>query len=67
MSSVIIYMPFVLGLFARSLIGMDRGTAKEAMVSYLVGKSLTVNQVEFINLIVNHLTEHGAVEPGSVV
>ena len=52
-----------LGLFVRSLVGMDRGAAKEAMASFLAGKSLAANQIEFINLIVTHLTEHGAVEP----
>ena len=52
-----------LGLFVRSLVGMDRGAAKEAMTSFLAGKCHTANQIEFINLIVTHLTEHGAVEP----
>ena len=52
-----------LGLFVRSLIGMDRGAAKEAMSSFLTGKTLAANQIEFINLIVTHLTEHGAVRP----
>ena len=53
-----------LGLFVRSLVGMDRGAAKEAMSSFLAAKTLAANQIEFINLIVTHLTEHGAVEPG---
>ena len=52
-----------LGLFVRSLVGMDRGAAKEAMTSFLAGKCHTANQIEFINLIVTHLTEHGTVEP----
>ncbi len=52
-----------LSLFVRSLVGMDRGAAKEAMSSFLAGKTLAANQIEFINLIVTHLTEHGAVEP----
>ena len=52
-----------LGLFVRSLVGMDRGAAKEAMASFLADKCLAANQIEFINLIVTHLTEHGAVEP----
>jgi type I restriction enzyme R subunit len=26
-------------------------------------KSLTANQMEFINLIIDHLTEHGTIEP----
>jgi type I restriction enzyme R subunit len=50
-----------LGHFVRSLVGMDRGAAKDAMAGFLTGKSLTANQIEFINLVVDHLTEHGAV------
>jgi type I restriction enzyme R subunit len=52
-----------LGLFVRSLIGMDRGAAKEAMVGFIAGKTLAANQLEFVNLVVDHLTEHGMVEP----
>lgn len=53
-----------LGLFERSLVGLDRGAAKEAMAGFLADKRLSANQIEFINLIVDHLTEHGIVEPG---
>ena len=48
-----------LGLFVRSLIGLDRGAAKEAFADFLEGRTLTGNQIEFIDLIINHLTEHG--------
>lgn len=48
-----------LGLFVRSLVGLDREAAKEALAGFLGGKSLSANQIEFVNLIVNHLTEHG--------
>jgi type I restriction enzyme R subunit len=51
-----------LGLFVRSLVGLDRGAAKEALATFLAGKTLSANQIEFVNLIVNHLTEHGVVE-----
>lgn len=53
-----------LGLFVRSLVGMDREAAKEAMASFIKGKALSANQLEFINLVVDHLTEYGFVEPG---
>jgi type I restriction enzyme R subunit len=43
---------------------MDRGAAKEAMAGFMAGKSLAANQIEFLNLIVDHLTQHGAMEPG---
>jgi type I restriction enzyme R subunit len=51
-----------LGLFVRSLVGLDRQAAKEAMAGFLAGKALSANQIEFVNLIVNHLTEHGVME-----
>ena len=52
-----------LGLFVRSLVGLEREAAKEALSGFLSGKSLRANQIEFVNLIVNHLTEHGLMEP----
>jgi type I restriction enzyme, R subunit len=48
-----------LGLLVRSLVGLDRGAAKEALAGFLSGKTLGTNQIEFVNLIVDHLTEHG--------
>jgi type I site-specific restriction endonuclease len=48
-----------LGLFVRSLVGMDLEAAKEALAGFLSGKTLGANQIEFVDLIVNHLTEHG--------
>ena len=48
-----------LGLFVRSLVGLDRQAAKEALAGFLNGKMLSANQIEFVNLIVDHLTEHG--------
>ena len=53
-----------LGLFIRSLIGLDREAAKAAFASFLSGKPLSASQIEFINLVIDHLTEHGSVEPG---
>jgi type I restriction enzyme R subunit len=51
-----------LGLFVRSLVGLDREAAKAALGGFLAGKSLAANQIEFVNLVVNHLTEHGIME-----
>jgi type I restriction enzyme R subunit len=51
-----------LGLFVRSLVGMDREAAKEALAGFLAGKTLGANQIEFVNLIVNQLTEHGVMD-----
>jgi type I restriction enzyme R subunit len=51
-----------LGLFVRSMIGLDREAAKQALAGFLSGKTLTANQIEFVDLIVNHLTEHGVMD-----
>ena len=52
-----------LGLFLRSLVGLDREAAKRSFDTFLLGKKLTANQIEFINLIVDHLTQRGWMEP----
>ena len=52
-----------LGIFIRSLIGLDREAAKKAFARFLNGKIPTANQIEFINLIIDHLTERGAMKP----
>ncbi|MCC7242385.1 MAG: DEAD/DEAH box helicase family protein [Acidobacteria bacterium] len=51
-----------LGLFVRSLVGLDREAAKQALAGFMAGKPLGANQIEFVNLIVDHLTEHGVME-----
>ncbi len=53
-----------LGLFVRSLVGLEREAAKHALSHFLEGKTLGANQIEFVNLIVDHLTEHGTMERG---
>ena len=50
-----------LGLFVRSLIGLDREVAKQEFGKFLADKTLNANQIEFINMIVDYLTEHGAI------
>ena len=52
-----------LGLFVRSLVGLDRDAAKTAFGAFLGGRSLSANQIEFLNTIIDHLTEKGAMEP----
>jgi type I restriction enzyme R subunit len=51
-----------LGLFVRALVGMDREAARAVMAGFLAGRTMSANQIEFVNLIVEHLTEHGVVE-----
>lgn len=53
-----------LGLFIRSLVGLDREAAKQALGQFLSGSVLSADQIEFINLIMDHLTHHGIMDPG---
>jgi type I restriction enzyme R subunit len=52
-----------LGFFVRALVGLDRETAKRAFAGFLAGKTMTANQIEFVNLIIDHLTERGFMDP----
>jgi type I restriction enzyme R subunit len=51
-----------LGLFVRSLVGMDRAAAKEAFAGFIAGKALTANQIELVDMIVEQLTENGVMD-----
>ncbi|MDQ3485428.1 MAG: DEAD/DEAH box helicase family protein [Actinomycetota bacterium] len=50
------------GVFLRGLVGLDRAAAKEAFVGFLDAGRYTANQIEFVNLVIDHLTEHGLIE-----
>lgn len=52
-----------LGRFVRSLIGLDRAAAKAAFAQFLNQQNATANQIEFINLIIDHLTNQGTMAP----
>jgi type I restriction enzyme, R subunit len=52
-----------LGLFVRSLVGLDRSAAKQAFAEFQSCRTLTSSQIEFMDLIINYLTEHGAMDP----
>ncbi len=51
-----------LGLFVRSLVGLDRQAAKKALGVFLGATNLKANQIEFLDEVVNHLTEHGTMD-----
>jgi len=50
-----------LGLFVRSLVGLDQGAATEALAEFLNDRAATANQLEFIGLLVESLTVDGAI------
>ena len=47
----------------RSLVGLDRAAATDALSSFTAGLTLTANQQSFVGLIVEQLTQRGLVEP----
>ena len=51
-----------LGIFIRSLVGLDRETAAQAFSQFVVGTTATASQLEFIDLIVQYLTENGVMD-----
>ena len=51
-----------LGLFVRGLVGLDRDAATDALSQFIAGRTLTANQLDFINLIITFLTEHGVMD-----
>ncbi len=52
-----------LGIFIRSLVGLDHEAAMQAFSEFISGTTATPNQIEFINLIVQELTQNGVMEP----
>jgi type I restriction enzyme R subunit len=53
-----------LGLFIRSLVGLDRAAVVEAFTAYLDESRFSVEQVRFVNLVIDELTSNGYMEPG---
>ncbi|MDN5634997.1 MAG: restriction endonuclease subunit R, partial [Brevibacterium sp.] len=53
-----------LGLFVRSLIGLDRAAVMELFGEYLDESRFSAVQIEFVRQIVNELSTNGIVERG---
>ena len=51
------------GRFVRSLVGLDRAAVSEAFSEFLAAGTATAAQIEFINMIVEHLTDQGVMDP----
>lgn len=52
-----------LGLFVRSLVGLDRAAAKRAFSHFIEERQLNASQLDFVNLIIDHLTQSGWMRP----
>lgn len=51
------------GRFVRSLVGLDRAAVNDAFAEFLSHGAATHQQIEFIGLVVEHLTEKGSMDP----
>ena len=52
-----------LGVFLRSLIGLDRTKIQMAFGTFISENSLNSNQMEFVDLIISSLSENGIIDP----
>ena len=50
-----------LGIFVRSLIGLDKAAAQDAFAAFTDGKMFNADQLQFVKMIIDYLTERGAV------
>ena len=51
------------GAFVRSMVGLDRAAVREAFGEFLAAAVATANQIEFINMVIEHLTDQGVMDP----
>ncbi len=52
------------GRFIRSLIGLEREAVNAAFSNLIADGTATADQIEFIDLVVEHLTDRGVMDPG---
>ena len=55
-----------LGVFIRSLVGLDRAAAKELFADFLDEGSYTATQIHFVNMIIDDLTQNGIVDAARI-
>jgi type I restriction enzyme R subunit len=51
------------GRFVRSIVGLDRTAVREAFGEFLAEGVATATQIEFINMVIEHLTDQGVMDP----
>jgi type I restriction enzyme R subunit len=51
------------GRFVRSLVGLDRAAVSEAFGEFLAAGTATAAQIEFVNMVIEHLTDQGVMDP----
>jgi type I restriction enzyme, R subunit len=53
-----------LGIFIRSLVGLEKRAATEAFAEFIHGRSFTADQLHFVNLVIDDLTANGIMDSG---
>jgi hypothetical protein len=48
------------------MVGLDREAAKRAFDGFLTGKTLTATQIQFVNLVIDYLTQAGWMSPSQL-
>ena len=51
------------GVFLRSVVGLDRGAVQELFADF-IAEGATADQIEFVGVVVEHLTKNGVIDPG---
>jgi type I restriction enzyme R subunit len=51
------------GRFIRSLVGLERATVTDAFGDFLAAGTASAAQIEFINMVIEHLTDQGVMDP----
>jgi type I restriction enzyme R subunit len=51
-----------LGLFVRSLVGMERAVAQKALSEAISDLNLSSNQITFVEMIIDHISQNGYIE-----
>lgn len=53
-----------LSVFIRSLVGLDREAAKKTFSKYLDNTQFNTDQIRFVEMIIDHLTQKGVMDAG---
>jgi type I restriction enzyme R subunit len=51
------------GRFVRSLVGLDRAAVSAVFGEFLSAGTATAAQIEFVNMVIEHLTHQGVLDP----
>lgn len=52
-----------LKLFIRQLVGLDRNAAKAAFATYLQAGTFSADQIRFVSVLIDNLTQKGIIDP----